>query len=501
MSEEESNNFRTKNYISNAFQRHNKELRSITNPSKTPDTFLGIVPDDVVELYEDFTKLKDSDSEYKQKLLEYLTPSSIDLIVKSDTKETIEEPQENTKETIEENIKKTITETESQIQSQEQDGFLNVPSQQKENIQKFYPSTIASTLAFKDFQTNHKRINILKLLFNGINPFRKQKLEEKDKNRNTPFHLLIKGFSEYSKNATSPASSTEPMTTSSEDLPVEKTNPPRYLDMLTELRDTIRIMIEKPKVQYTPPETQSTTMDSELSSPTSMTLEDPTIHIAQQIADVLHKTTEKQSIDVANILSEKNDNGETAIDLFVKHDYTTPFNTKERNTNGFTIEEPSQDKNQQQTSEEESQIDIISNEIKNLLNPYYYSSEIKPEQQQTIEFNKKGLLNLKYYYIYGKTSDYENESTIVNNAKVIELNYHSFIKVNKRLHSIMDKIHYDLTNNTNTHIPSPINKDHYALAFYYSPDVEDSVRLDLFFYNSFSYYDIFGLDELLNNIL
>jgi hypothetical protein len=156
--------------------------------------------------------------------------------------------------------------------------------------------------------------------------------------------------------------------------------------------------------------------------------------------------------------------------------------------------------NDEKEKEKEQRIYEITEEIKGLLNPHNYESTSNNEStKKEVESNENGLLKLKYYYIYGNIKDYNSD-----NAKIIDLSYHSFVKINKRLHSIMDKTYHDLTDDQDgANIVHPSDKDYFALGFYHDPNInnlEDYVRLDLFFYNSFSYYDIFGLDDFFGEL-
>ena len=206
-------------------------------------------------------------------------------------------------------------------------------------------------------------------------------------------------------------------------------------------------------------------------------------------------------------MSTPNSSGETVIELFQKHDSSTPFNTYERKIHGFnfscysdhgkSVGKSSNSDDVEKVEKVEKRIYEITEEIKGLLNPNNYEGDLF---ENTSESNENGLLKLKYYYIYGNIKDYNSET-----AKIIDLSYHSFVKINKRLHSIMDKTHHDLTNNQEGHnIDYPSDKDYFALGFYNDPTINDNendyVRLDLFFYNSFSYYDIFGLDDFFGEL-
>ena len=271
---------------------------------------------------------------------------------------------------------------------------------------------------------------------------------------------------------------------------------PKYMQMLEELSTMLRFITNKPKVEYAAPEGSNQPQPSNIET-SIIQPNDSILHSAQLLADSLHRpdinsTVSINNIEFKSILSSKNSTGETAIELFQKHDSSTPFNTYERRIHGFTFS--CYTNGDESTKHDEKKIYQFTEEIKGLLNPDNYSgASNSSEENISLEFNENVLLKLDYYYIYGLISDYSSGS-----PDIIKVSYHQFVKINKRLHSIMDKIYYDLSNYKEK-IDCPSDKQYFALGFYNNPIDNDFDRLDLFFYNSFSYYDIFGLDDLIDD--
>jgi hypothetical protein len=130
--------------------------------------------------------------------------------------------------------------------------------------------------------------------------------------------------------------------------------------------------------------------------------------------------------------------------------------------------------------------------------------------------------NVKYY-IYGRCKSSKN------NTKIIQVNNHDYVKIHKRLSSIIHNkiIEFSDTKIDNTElegnheISSIINKiyesmppedikkyTNFALSFAINSS-QDSSSVDtfvfdkLYVYNSFSYYDFFGIESLFdpNNLI
>jgi hypothetical protein len=282
-------------YISKNFNRNIHALRK-TMPSSSPDIkkktdeFEPIVPDYEIDLYE---KVGGVESNFSATILR---ESGIIIDFGTDNE-----------------IKKVVSETEKLIEKSENEQQLT--SNLKEIQDKYPPSFAAARVFkdlkdlkdFKDFKEKLNRINTFKLLFNDKNQKRKEKIETRDKNNNTPFHLLVKSFSKNSKPNASPSSTASTASTASHSSPASTTSPSstakgifseacnnaldgrdKYMKMLEELSSMLRVITGKPKVQLG--ESKEITTETIVGNETP---NESILHSAQLLADSLHKPEKK----------------------------------------------------------------------------------------------------------------------------------------------------------------------------------------------------------------
>ena len=459
--------------------KYNKIMHSSDQSLPESDqSFLQIVDGSIYE----FSK-SDTYDEYIPNII--VRESDVQLIIKStssttESQESKENNDYNTKSrenasTAESNeIVKEIKHIENQIKGDEQINDAIADNSQ-------YPLLLAARLAFNEFKEKAKRIQILKLLFqqklkkkNNINTDGQsittvtavdELLKTQDNDKNNVLHLLVKGFD---KNA-SVQSTTD--TTATIDTPAT-TPTDDYIAKVTEFRNTLRDLMVIPTIT---PDTSNPSNPSPI------------------IENALQRIVNASSRTNITALNEKNGNGDTPYDLFLDHYSSTPFETKNKSILGLTqisiaLNETSRGES---TPQPQPELDKLYEEIIDLLKP-----DKKPDKKESESASEKDPTqpNRQMYYAYGKTADIkttENYDTIT----LINPTYHEFIKINKRLHSIKDKAHYDLTSYngdyTNLNV-SQLLKDFTfdntkypwcAIGFYIEEGiVEPPIILDLFLY-------------------
>jgi hypothetical protein len=492
-------------YRVNPFARvqYNNYVNSTPPKIKDTDSFLQKVDDNVYE----FRKPKGKD-EYIPIIT--VSPSEINLISQTSSSVNI-----SSEETTESNIISSV-ENEININEEIPENFIETHSQ--------YPLLLAARLAFNDFKEKRKRIQVLKLLF-------KQKLDKKksdtpstapnttdsesvdellktqDNDKNNVLHLLVKGFD---KNAVvEPDRSTPSIiyiekNEDNEDEDIEENEDNEDIEEIKDNEEIEEIEDNEDIQHYIAEVTQFRDTLRDLMHIHSVTPNNNPI-----IDNALQRIVNASSRKNITALNEKNSNGDTPYDLFLDHYSSTPLQTRNKSALGLsqisveiiemenlqegvltlTNDQQNQLLNDSQQNELDK-LDKVYEEIIDLLKP---NEKSKPSPRRDDQLSP---IQRKMYYAYGDANQIKT-TTNYNAITLINPTYHEFIKITKRLHSIPQHKHYDLTSHNgeyddDTFDVSKILKDiditpykQCAIGFYIEEGIEEPpIILDLFLYNT-----------------